>query len=84
MSTPTTCCNKSATFVTALFSISLEVITFMVLELSLKGKSILVDFIKIVSNLCISLLSWENKVICNNKNGITNNLLRVILIVILI
>ena len=56
----------------------------MVLELSLKGKSILVDFIKIVSNLCISLLSWENKVICNNKNGITNNLLRVILIVILI
>ena len=50
ISTPATCCNKSATLVAALFLMSFAVIMFIVREFFLNGILILVELIIIESN----------------------------------
>ena len=50
MSTPATCCNKSATFVVALFLMSFADTILIVLEFFLNGKLILEELITTESN----------------------------------
>ena len=65
ISIPANCCSKSAMFVAALCAISSEVITVMVLEFSLKGKSILLDVIStsfncsLMVSCCLTCSFWE-------------------------
>ena len=50
ISTPVTCCNRSATLVAALFLMSLAFIIVIVREFFLNGKLILEELITIESN----------------------------------